>query len=83
MVSFAHTLAVAEQHGAYNAARKALAMSPAEVTDVVLKSGLRGVAAARASPRAGSGASCLRLRSAVASRFTSSCNADESEPGHV
>ena len=75
-----HTLAVAEQHGAYNAARKALAMSPAEVTDVVLKSGLRG--------RGGAGFPTGRKWTFVPPPEKRGgkpvyllCNADESEPG--
>ncbi len=37
-----HTIAVYEQHGGYQALRKALSMKPEEVTDEVKKSNLRG-----------------------------------------
>ena len=37
-----HQIAVYEQNGGYGALRKALKMQPAEVTDLVKKSGLRG-----------------------------------------
>ncbi len=37
-----HQIAVYEQHGGYGALRSALRLQPAEVTDIVKKSGLRG-----------------------------------------
>ena len=37
-----HLLAIYEQNGGYGALRKALGMAPAEVTEIVKKSGLRG-----------------------------------------
>jgi len=76
----AHTLAVAEQHGAYKALRKALTMTPAEITQTVLDSGLRG--------RGGAGFPTGRKWTFVPPEDKRGgkpvylvCNADESEPG--
>ena len=38
----AHTIEVAKQHGAYSTLDKVFAMEPAEVTEIVKQSGLRG-----------------------------------------
>jgi NADH-quinone oxidoreductase subunit F len=79
-VEDAHTLAVASQHGAYVGLKAAVAMQPAEVTEVVKASGLRG--------RGGAG-----FPTGVKWSFVPGpekrggkpvylvCNADESEPG--
>ena len=76
----AHTLAVAEQHGAWQAMRKALTMAPADVTAVVKDSGLRG--------RGGAGFPTglkwtfvppVEKRGGKPVHLV--CNADESEPG--
>ena len=75
-----HTLAVAEQHGAYQALRKALSMEPAAITQEVLDSGLRG--------RGGAGFPTGRKWTFVPPAEKRGgkpvylvCNADESEPG--
>jgi NADH-quinone oxidoreductase subunit F len=76
----AHTLPVAEQHGAWRALRKALGMAPADVTAVVKDSGLRGRGGAGfptgmkwtfVPPAEKRGGKPVYLV----------CNADESEPG--
>ncbi|MCB9744722.1 MAG: NADH-quinone oxidoreductase subunit NuoF [Alphaproteobacteria bacterium] len=79
-VEGSHTIAVAESHGRYQAARKALGMSPAAVTQEVLDSGLRG--------RGGAGFPTGRKWTFVPPEEKRGgkpvyllCNADESEPG--
>ena len=52
-VEDAHTLAVAEAHGAYVGLKKSLGMQPAEVTEVVKASGLRGRGGAASRSAAG------------------------------
>jgi NADH-quinone oxidoreductase subunit F len=75
-----HTLAVAQEHGAYVALRKALTMAPADITAVVKASGLRGRGGAGfptgtkwtfVPPEEKRGGKPVYLV----------CNADESEPG--
>ncbi|MCK6504951.1 NADH-quinone oxidoreductase subunit NuoF [Myxococcota bacterium] len=75
-----HTLAVAQEHGAYTALRKALTMAPADITAVVKASGLRGRGGAGfptgtkwtfVPPEEKRGGKPVYLV----------CNADESEPG--
>jgi NADH-quinone oxidoreductase subunit F len=76
----AHTLAVAEGMGAYKALRMALQKSPAEVTQIVKDSGLRG--------RGGAGFPTGTKWTFVPPKEKRGdkpvyliCNADESEPG--
>ncbi len=70
-------LAVAREHGAYEGLRKALTMTPAEVTAEVTASGLRG--------RGGAGFPTGRKWSFIRPQPNQAvyllCNADESEPG--
>ena len=75
-----HTLAVAQEHGAYKALRLALDMAPADITSVVKASGLRGRGGAGfptgtkwtfVPPEEKRGGKPVYLV----------CNADESEPG--
>lgn len=75
-----HTWEVAEREGTYAPVRKALGMAPADVTQVVLDSGLRG--------RGGAGFPTGRKWTFVPSPEKRGgkpvyliCNADESEPG--
>ncbi len=75
-----HTLATYREQGGYSALEKALKMTPAEVTQVVLDSGLRG--------RGGAGFSAGRKWTFVPDEEKRGgkpvyliCNADESEPG--
>jgi NADH-quinone oxidoreductase subunit F len=65
----AHTLAVAEGMGAYKALRIALQKTPAEVTQIVKDSGLRGRGGA-GFPTGPSGRSFHRRRSAATSLCT-------------
>ena len=71
-----HTLAVYERRGGYEALRKALAMTPAEVLSELEASGLRG----RGGAGFQMGKKVSFLPHGAIERYLV-CNADESEPG--
>ncbi len=71
-----HTLAVYERRGGYEALRKALAMTPAEVLSELEASGLRG----RGGAGFQMGKKVSFLPHGAVERYLV-CNADESEPG--
>jgi NADH-quinone oxidoreductase subunit F len=71
-----NTLPVYERHGGYQSLRKALAMSPEEVTNEIMESGIRG--------RGGAGFQMGKKVSFLPHGHIEKylvCNADESEPG--
>ena len=71
-----HTLAVYERRGGFQALRKALAMTPAEVLSELEASGLRG----RGGAGFQMGKKVSFLPHGAVERYLV-CNADESEPG--
>ncbi len=72
-----HTLAYYRAHGGYDAARKALGMTPAEVVDEVKASGLRG----RGGAGFPTGVKWSFMPPVDGRQRFLVCNADESEPG--
>ncbi|MCA9600549.1 MAG: NADH-quinone oxidoreductase subunit NuoF [Myxococcales bacterium] len=76
-VENAHLLEVAERHGAYQMARKALAMDPGAVTEEVKKSNIRG----RGGAGFPTGMKWGFLNPKPDERVYLVINADESEPG--
>jgi len=72
-----HTIPVYEKHGGYSALKRALALQPAEVTDEVKKSGLRG----RGGACFPTGLKCTFMPKGNEKPKYLCVNGDESEPG--